>query len=81
MPSQTTSREFRVCCSVNMSGGEWEGDWQPWEGDQALTNDEIKHQIGNTTYKGNNAGQVSRGCDEALELAGFDYWVEVRDAA
>lgn len=73
--------EFRVSCSVSMQGGEWEGDWQSWDGDPTFDAEQIKTFVGNKTYGGDDAGMVSQACDSALELAGFDYWIEVRDAS
>lgn len=74
--------EYRVCCSVNMVGGDWlNEDWEAWEGDKNMSADEIKDEIENKTWEGGKPGRVTRALDEALEVCGFDYWVEVREAA
>lgn len=78
--SNETKFEYRVNCSVNIVGGDFEGDWQPWEGEEGMTAEEIKSAVGLKTYGGGETGPVSQGLDEALELAGFDYWVEVRES-
>jgi hypothetical protein len=74
------SIEYRVCCRVNMVGGEWEGDWFAWEGDEGMTADEIRAVVSEKTWEGEEPGRVTRALDEALEMSGFDYWVETREA-
>lgn len=64
--------EYRIGWSVNLHGAGGDGEWIEFEGD-ATTPEMAKEEIQRT------GDGFSRGLEEALEAAGFDWWVETRD--
>ena len=70
--------EFRVCwnasSNISFSG---QSDWEPWEDDEA-TEDEVFRDVSDKSIDGLAGFQVPWGLSMALELSGFDWWVETR---
>lgn len=65
--------EYRIGWACNVQGAGDEGEWLPYDGDEA-TAEAVENAIRET------GGGLSRGLEEALEASGFDWWVEAREA-
>ena len=67
--------EVRIGWSINMVGGNDDGEWAPHDGpEQSIA--EVKESFHKAPASG-----LSRGLEEALEAAGFEWWLDVREIA
>jgi hypothetical protein len=72
--------EFRVCWSASSNiSFHGESDWEPWDDDEA-TEKEVERWVSEKSMDGHIGFQVPWGLDTALDVSGFDWWVETREA-
>lgn len=66
--------EYRVRATVNMVGGKWKSDWSPLDSAASSEAEAIEDAEGER-----GPGVLQTGLEEAMELAGFEWGVDVRE--